>query len=56
MKSYLAATHYAQIDLSIHLSCRDISVDSHFAPTYIAVNIKVSKTDPFRQGVMIYLG
>jgi len=43
-------------DHNIHLSYRDISVDSHSAPTYIAVNIKASKTDPFRQGVMIYLG
>jgi len=35
-------------DPSIHLSCRDISVDSHSTPTYVAVNIKASKTDPFR--------
>ena len=43
-------------DPSIHLSATDISVDSHLSPTYVAVNIKVSKTDPFRRGVTIYLG
>ena len=41
---------------SVHLSVADISVDSHLGATYIAVNIKVSKTHPFRRGVMIYLG
>ena len=41
---------------SVHLSNTDISVDSHSSPTYIAVNIKVSKTDLFWHGVMIYLG
>ena len=34
--------------LSIHLSLRDVSVDSCSAPTYLAMNIKASKTDPFR--------
>ena len=41
---------------SVHLSNTDISVDSYSSPTYIAVNIKASKTDPFWQGMMIYLG
>ena len=43
-------------DPSVHLLVADVSVDSHSEPTYIAVNIKASKTDPFRRGVMIYLG
>lgn len=43
-------------DPSVHLSVADVSVDSHTTPTYVAVNIKASKTDPFRQGVTIYLG
>lgn len=43
-------------DPSVHLSATDISVDSHSSPTYVAVNIKASKTDPFRRGVTIYLG
>ena len=43
-------------DLSLHLSVGDVSVDSHSAPSYLAVSIKASKTDPFRRGVTIYLG
>ena len=43
-------------DPSVHLSVEDVSVESHASPTYVAVNIKASKTDPFRQGVTIYLG
>ena len=43
-------------DPSMHLLVADISVDSHSGPTYIAVNIKTSKTDLFRRGVTIYLG
>ena len=43
-------------DPSVHLSAADISVDSRSSPTYVAVNIKASKTDPFRRGVTIYLG
>ena len=41
---------------SVHLSVADVSVDSHASPMYVAVNIKAPKTDPFRQGVTIYLG
>ena len=43
-------------DPSIHLSIADVSVDSRSSPSYVAVNIKSSKTDPFRRGVTIYLG
>ena len=35
---------------SIHLTVKDIRVDSHFSPSYITVNIKASKTNPFRRG------
>ena len=31
-------------------------MDCHSAPTYIQVPLKASKTDPFRQGVVLYLG
>ena len=34
-------------DPSIHLSVGDVSVDSHSAPSYLAVSIKVFKTDSF---------
>ena len=37
-------------------SVEDVNVDTWSSPTYVAVNIKASKTDPFRQGVTIYLG
>ena len=43
-------------DPNIHLSVGDVSVDSRSAPTYLAVNIKASKTDQFCQGVTVYLG
>ena len=43
-------------DPSVHLFVGDVSVDNHASPTYVPVNIKVSKMDPFRHGVTIYLG
>ena len=39
-----------------HLALADIAVDSHHNPSLLRVHIKRSKTDPFRQGVHIYLG
>ena len=33
---------------TVHLSLQDIVIDSHKAPTLIRLNIKQSKTDPFR--------
>lgn len=43
-------------DESVHLSLSDIALDSRASPKMIRVHIKQSKTDPFRQGVYIYLG
>ena len=34
----------------------DVVVDNRTAPTHIQVRIKVSKTDPFRQGVKVHIG
>ena len=45
-----------QYNPAVHLSLADISVDSHTNPSVIKLSIKQSKTDPFRQGVDIYLG
>ena len=45
-----------QYDPSTHLAFTDISVDSNEHTSCIAVKIKASKTDPFRQGVTVYLG
>lgn len=43
-------------DPQVHLSLADVSVDSHSAPSQICLRIKQSKTDPFREGVEVYLG
>ena len=43
-------------DPSTHLSVSDIQVDHPSSPSIIQVNIKASKTDPFRKGVQLYLG
>ena len=43
-------------DPSCHLSLADVALDSHSQPAMIRVRIKQSKTDPFRQGVHIYIG
>ena len=43
-------------DKTVHLSTSDVAVDCRSSPTTIRVHIKQSKTDPFRQGVHIYLG
>ncbi len=40
----------------LHLSVNDVTVDQRLDPSQIQVNIKVSKTDPFRQGCIIPLG
>ena len=43
-------------DPSQHLCPEDISVDSHVQPSLLRVHLKQSKTDPFRQGINIFLG
>lgn len=43
-------------DSSVHLSAIDIALDSRSSPKVLRVRIKQSKTDPFHQGVYIYLG
>ena len=43
-------------DSSTHLSFGDVRVDSVDFPQYVEVRIKASKTDPFRQGVSVFLG
>ena len=39
-----------------HLSVGDVALDSLSAPSVCQVHIKASKTDPFRKGVLVYLG
>ena len=43
-------------DPEVHLSLGDLSVDSHMAPKMVGLRIKQTKTNPFRQGVDIYIG
>ena len=43
-------------DASVHLSLSDLAVDSHSSPSMVRLRIKQSKTDPFRQGVDVFLG
>lgn len=43
-------------DPTWHLCVSDLALDNHSAPTRLFINIKASKTDPFRQGVTITLG
>ena len=39
-----------------HLSLDDIAVDNPAAPSILQVHLKVSKTDPFRKGIDVYIG
>ena len=41
----------SSFDPSCHLAFGDVLVDSRDSPSYLAVRIKASKTDPFRRGV-----
>ena len=43
-------------DPDVHLNFSDIALDSHSDPSLLRLRIKQSKTDPFRQGVDIFLG
>ena len=43
-------------DPSCHLAAGDVLVNNRSSPSYLTVNVKASKTDPFRQGVQIHLG
>lgn len=43
-------------DPDVHLNLSDVAIDSHSDPSIVRLQIKQSKTDPFRQGVDIFLG
>ena len=43
-------------DEGAHLSMKDVQVDNLANPQTMQVKIKASKTDPFRQGVLVYVG
>ena len=42
-------------DTGAHLSLSDIALDIHINPSTLKHTIKASKTDPFRQGMSIFL-
>ena len=46
----------SKYDPSCHLSFGDIAVDNPKLPSVVRVTIKQSKTDPFRQGIDLFLG
>ena len=43
-------------DPGVHLNFDDIAIDSKINPSIMRVTIKASKTDPFRQGIEIFVG
>ena len=43
-------------DPGVHLNFDDIAIDSKINPSIMRVTIKASKTDPFRQGIKIFVG
>ena len=42
-------------DPEVHLCYQDVRVDNYQNPGYLQVRLKESKTDPFRQGVNVYV-
>ena len=43
-------------DKSVHLNLEDVALDDRSAPKLVQLNIKQSKTDPFRMGTKVYMG
>lgn len=43
-------------DPRFHLCFEDVCVDNLANPSFVKVRVKASKTDPFRQGVDVYVG
>ena len=46
----------AMYDSTFHLSYGDVRVDNPRSLQFVEVHLKCSKTDPFRKGVVVYLG
>ena len=45
-----------EYDAYVHLSWGDVAVDNPARPSRLEVRIKASKTDPFRQGISLFIG
>ena len=54
--SEITVPSLSEYDSSTHLSYGDITFDADHNPSIAQIRIKASKTDPFRKGVMVYLG
>ena len=52
----LTAPEKEEFDPKQHLTVNDIAIENPANPRTISIRIEQSKTDPFRQGVTIYLG
>ena len=52
----MTAPQQGVFDPTIHLGFADMAVDNPMNPSFIRVTIKQSKTDPFCQGVQLFLG
>ena len=52
----MTAPQQGVFDPDVHLGFADIAVDDPVTPSFIRVTIKQSKTDPFRQGVQLFIG
>ena len=46
----------ATFDSSTHLGIQDVAVDRKAEPQMVQITLKVSKTDPFRKGMKVYVG
>ena len=45
-----------EFDEAVHLGIKDVAVDDTRHPSIMQITIKHSKTDPFRQGISLYVG
>ena len=45
-----------EFDPEVHLTIKDIAIDKKVEPSVVRVTIKQSKTDPFWQGINLFLG
>ncbi len=46
------------MDTMPHATCHgaDVMVDNPLSPSWLEVRIKASKTNPFRQGIFLFIG
>ena len=52
----LTVPNDSAFDPSVHLAWGDLAVDKPENPAVLSVQIKASKTDPFRRGITLYIG